>query len=459
MFSLAAASQVTASVSSDQATSVYLLSDPHPDEDSPHASGTTQASAPLPAGNYQIEVARIKPRLADGGFALTVTATIIPPAPTGLGCYQDLADSAAPYDTDCTWDAVVSFPATSRYQLQTRHRNASGRWSLPATVNLGAASVTRSLALGAHQARVRAAQPITGVWSRWSEPFDVVFPTRPAAPVGACDATTSGLKSTVTWTWKSSGPQASYDITYSDPSEHPAGQSLWQDAGSRTAEGPVTGLTPHSLYVIYVRAKNTVGASPHVKITCKTPAPTGVDQYTVVRKIAHLGNIAGGYTLQQFKDAKNPSDPNNPTVAPYPYLTWRDDNCSVPKWLAVPVKAITGWGNEYIPSNPLAPRAPLKEGCWRHDFAWRNLARIEHNYGVDSWNQRNYNLSNDRLKADWNHICSNAYTFLLWWTIGNRCKLLSNLAWKVLASQGPSVDKYIDEYSPHADDVGYVTKD
>ncbi|MCY4665992.1 MAG: hypothetical protein OXC00_15150 [Acidimicrobiaceae bacterium] len=72
-FSLTAAARVVASVSSDQATSVYVLSDPHPDEDSPHASGITQASALLPVGDYKIEVARIKPRLSDGDFALTVS--------------------------------------------------------------------------------------------------------------------------------------------------------------------------------------------------------------------------------------------------------------------------------------------------------------------------------------------------------------------------------------------------
>ncbi len=72
-FGLKTAARVTASVSSDQATSLYLLSDSHPDEDAPHASGAIEASAPLPAGEYQVEVARIKPRLAGGGFKLTVS--------------------------------------------------------------------------------------------------------------------------------------------------------------------------------------------------------------------------------------------------------------------------------------------------------------------------------------------------------------------------------------------------
>ena len=454
-FTLAAAARVTASVSSDQGTYVYLLSVPHPANTAPHASGTTQASTQLPVGTHQVEVARSKPRLADGNFTLTVTATIIPPAPSGLKCFQDLADNAAPYDTECSWDAVVSDPMTSRYRLQTRYQSADGTWSLPATVNLDATRVTRALALGTYQARVQAALPSEGAWSSWSEPFDVVAPTRPAAPVGDCDVSTSGLESTVTWTWTSTGPQAEYDIAYSDPSQHPAGQSLWQDAGSRTAEGPTTGLTPGSQYVIYVRAKNIVGASTHIDFTCVTPSPSGIDQYALVRKMAHLGNIAGGYTLQQFKDAKNPSDPHNPAIAPYPYLTWRDDDCSVPSWLAVPVHIITGWGNEYDPVTPGAPTAPLKEGCWRHDFAWRNLARIELTLEIDTWNLRNYRLSNDRLKADWQDICEATYS-LVWVVQETDCKSKSTLAWRVLNSRGPSVDEYLDEYALRVEDVGYV---
>ena len=91
-FSLTAAAQVTASVSSDQAINVYLLSDPHPDDTDPHASGTTQASAPLLAGDYMIEVARIKPRLTDGDFSLTVTVTTnTRPEPiTANECITDL---------------------------------------------------------------------------------------------------------------------------------------------------------------------------------------------------------------------------------------------------------------------------------------------------------------------------------------------------------------------------------
>ena len=283
-------------------------------------------------------------------------------------------------------------------------------------------------------------------------------PTAPAVPVGDCLASTSGLISTVTWTWSSAGPQVTYELSYTDPSEHPQGQSLWQDIGSHTSEGPSTNLTAGAQYTIYVRAKNTVGTSTHTKITCDTPVPDGTSQYGEVRKIAHLGNITGGYTLQQFKDEKAPSDPNNPTIAPYPYLTWRDDDCSIQ--LGAIIQVITGWGDYYTPivyigliPVPIlgAPKAPLKEGCWRHDFAWRNLSRIQQRWpSVNSWNQTNYHRSNNRLKSDWHDICGTTYN-LLWISHRADCRFKSTLAWEAL-ELGTSVEGY----NSNADDTGYV---
>ena len=279
----------------------------------------------------------------------------------------------------------------------------------------------------------------------------------PSVPSGWCQPSTSGVESTVTWSWRSPSAQAGYDITYTDPLEHPAGQSLWQDMGSRTGEGPASGLTPGALYAIWVRAKNAVGVSAHAKITCNTPAPDGASQLAEVKKIAHLGSVTGGYTLQQFKSAKNPVDPNNPTNARHPYLAWRDDNCSIPQKALI--EDIVGWGDEYIPTfpnlpgNPAvpgAPRAQLKEGCWRHDFAWRNLYRIDRTLAEDSWNETNYNLSNDRLKADWLDICSATYTG--GWSIYEQpCRALSTVAWEALRFWTS-----VEAYSANVEDIGYV---
>ena len=62
---------------SPQSTYLYLL--PVPDT-GPRASGATQASAPLPAGDHTIEVIRKTPRRADGAFTVTVATDIEAPA-------------------------------------------------------------------------------------------------------------------------------------------------------------------------------------------------------------------------------------------------------------------------------------------------------------------------------------------------------------------------------------------
>ena len=396
----------------------------------------------------------------DGPWTISQTTTCPPSfiSIADLECAQDLADHTSPYDTECTWSAVTS-PATSQYQLQTRRRNGDGTWTRPNLVAPTAARVVRKLVVGTYQARVQAYQPREGGWSDWTQPFEIVVPVPVAAPVGNCTASTSGLVSTITWTWSSAGTRDEYDITYTDPAEHPIGLSLWQDAGSRTAEGPVTMLTPGARYTVYVRAKNGPGISAHTEIGCAAPAPNGASQYAEVQKIAKLGDIEGGYTLQQFKNEKTPPDPTNPTTAPYPYLNWVDDDCSIPR--EDTIQGLTGWGNEYDPIVPGLPSAPLKEGCWRHDFAWRNLYRIEQKYSVDSWNQTTYSLSNNRLLADWHDICRATYysggasffgfTVPIWLGFGLDCQVKSTTGWVLLVAATS-----VDSYSSNIEEVGYV---
>jgi len=415
------------------------------------ATTATAYSPSLVAGYYR---ARVRAGSPVGPWSNWSSGFTVTPVPSSLSCTQDLSDSSSPYEVDCEWDRVTT-PAVTAYQLQTRHRDGGGTWSSPASpLVTRSSSVTHSFAVNTYQARVRTSLPSEGAWSDWTEAFHVVVPTRPALPVGNCTSSTTGVQSTVTWTWSSTGSQVTYEITFTDPSEHLAGQDLWQDAGSRRTEGPKSNLTPGAGYAVFVRAKNIVGTSDHINITCNTPAPNGPSQYAEVQKIAHLGSVTGGYTLQQFKDEKSPSDHTNPTVAPYPYLTWQDDDCSIP--VRFLVRAITGWGNEYAPMIipgvpvPLAPTAPLKEGCWRHDFAWRNLYRIEQRYAVDSWNQTNYNLSNSRLIADWHDICDATYTGPGQGDYAADCKQKSTLAWTTLVALSS-----VAGYSSDVGEIGY----
>ena len=101
---------------------------------------------------------------------------------------------------DCDWDGVTT-PSVSVYQLQISYRTTAGTWSAATTAATTATSTVRSLVVNTYRARVRAKLPGVGAWSNWTEPFEVVVPSRPSVPTGECVASTSGLDSTVTWTW------------------------------------------------------------------------------------------------------------------------------------------------------------------------------------------------------------------------------------------------------------------
>ena len=263
---------------------------------------------------------------------------------------------------------------------------------------------------------------------------------------------------------------ASYEVFY--PRERTTG-GLWEGVRSSRVFGPKD-VVPGPRYEIYVRARNSLGTGPYTRIECPTAAPSGADQYPEVKKIAHIGNVSGAYNMAEFLAEKFPSDVNDPVLAPYPYLTWRDDNCSLGPLDPARglIQAVVGFGDEYDPplsalgvlGGPIAllislgvdvvvPNAPFKHGCWRHDFAWRNLSRIEQNFPlVDSWNETNYRVTNFRLNADWDHACNTTYTGR-YNAIGPFCRNTAALALDVM-KRATSVASY----SSNRNDTGYFVR-
>ena len=278
----------------------------------------------------------------------------------------------------------------------------------------------------------------------------------PAAPGGGvCVPETLALSASVSWSWGSVDQAASYEVWF--PHEHNV--PTWQTTGVGRTFGPKD-VVPGPRYEIYVSARNGLGAGPWTQIKCPHAAPSGVDQYAEVRKIAHISNGSDAYNMEQFRAEKFPSDVDHRVLAPYPYLTWRDDNCSLGPLDPVRglIQAVTGFGDEYVP--PLAdlpligpPKAPFKHGCWRHDFAWRNLSRIEQNFPlVDSWNETNYRVTNARLKTDWDHACNHTYTggYLVF---RDGCRGTAALAHRIMVD-----NTSVDEYSSNPNDTGYFVR-
>ena len=271
------------------------------------------------------------------------------------------------------------------------------------------------------------------------------------------------------WFWDRVDQAASYEVYFPHESDVPS----WQATGVSRIFGPKD-VVPGPRYEIYVRARNSLGAGPYTRVRCPTAVPSGVDQYAEVRKIAHIGNVSGAYNMDEFLAEKYPADVNHRVLAPYPYLTWRDDNCSLgdAEPFRTQIQAISGFGNEYDPpistlgalGGPLGllislgvdvvvPNAPFKHGCWRHDFAWRNLSRIDQNFPlVDSWNETNYRVTNHRLKADWDHACNQTYT-RIYSGIGSACRGTATLAQRVLTDNTSVAD-----YSSNPNDTGYFVR-
>ncbi len=74
-----------------------------------------------------------------------------------------------------------------------------------------------------------------------------------------------------------------------------------------------------------------------------------------------------------------------PAATPYASFDWTTDGCS---------------------SGPIgASPYNFTQACWRHDFSYRNLKRIEAQTGADMWNERNKYVADRRFQVDLKRRC------------------------------------------------------
>ncbi len=211
-------------------------------------------------------------------------------------------------------------------------------------------------------------------------------------------------------------------------------------------------------------AHNRVGYGRWARLDCSQAAPSGAHQYAEVQKIAGIAKSGKSYNMKEFIAEKFPSNTRHSVSAPYQYLTWSDDNCSLGpaaslRWV---VQRVTGFGNEFDPRTlttsiadlvryPFVPKAPFKHGCWRHDFAWRNLSRIEQKFPtIDSWNKKNYDATNAKLLSDWYDACDNTYTNALYRDFKADCRLTADDASDLL-----KLVTSVSGYRSNMNDIGY----
>ena len=92
-----------------------------------------------------------------------------------------------------------------------------------------------------------------------------------------------------------------------------------------------------------------------------------------------LDNIVNSATMEQFLLVRSA-----PAGTAYATFDWSTDGCSV------------------VGSGPYN----FSKACWRHDFAYRNLKRIEAATGGDMWNERNKYVADKRFQYDLKDRCS-----------------------------------------------------
>ena len=67
----------------------------------------------------------------------------------------------------------------------------------------------------------------------------------------------------------------------------------------------------------------------------------------------------------------------------------------------------------------------MYKACWRHDFNWRNLSRIEHfvDPKVDSWNEQAKDDSDALLEVDIHQLCDGSFIEPAWIAARASCYL------------------------------------
>ncbi|WP_419943793.1 phospholipase A2 [Candidatus Poriferisodalis sp.] len=118
-------------------------------------------------------------------------------------------------------------------------------------------------------------------------------------------------------------------------------------------------------------------------------------------------------TLTQFVDTRANDHAN------YPYLTWTSDQCT-----GSPDEAHYTISGFAVPGPSSSARSVLiYRACWRHDFNWRNLSRIEHfvDPNVDSWNQDAKDDSDALLEQDFRRLCDSIFPEPAWIAARNSC--------------------------------------
>ncbi|WP_419907649.1 phospholipase A2 [Candidatus Poriferisodalis sp.] len=183
--------------------------------------------------------------------------------------------------------------------------------------------------------------------------------------------------------------------------------TLWQEqGGSLSFHGHASAHSAEGLfferdlapgqYVAEVAPSRSV-SRPHHRYRITATVPTGQRQYAEVQRLGHIGSAAGQLTLAEFVRTRAQDHGN------YPYLNWTSDQCSTSPDEATYNTLGDAWIDIGLPRK----RVLLYHACWRHDFNWRNLTRIQHHVDArtESWTDDTREQADERIELDMRELC------------------------------------------------------
>ena len=163
-------------------------------------------------------------------------------------------------------------------------------------------------------------------------------------------------------------------------------------------------------YLIELAPSADVIASGQLRLT--TTMPTGERQHEEVQRFGHTGNVPNQLTLAEFVETRAIEHLD------HPYLTWTSDDCTLVRdeWHYWREATPADYAANQNTGTWVSTTLPVYRACWRHDFNWRNLSRIEHfvDPRVDSWNKRARDNSDDQFELDLRVVCDDFLRSSLW---------------------------------------------
>ena len=158
---------------------------------------------------------------------------------------------------------------------------------------------------------------------------------------------------------------------------------------------------------------------PSWTMRVKSTFPTGQRQYEDVQRFGNLGDVSDQLTLAAFVEAraKNHGD--------YPYLTWASDQCSSSPdnrrfGIVDPEREHSA---DYHTGLVAYRVVRVYHACWRHDFNWRNLPRIQYQVdpAIQSWNDDTKSEADMQFGTDIRAMCDATLTGAAWAAVRETC--------------------------------------